>query len=409
MKILLVSDYGTPTGGAEIQFLGMRERLRARGHDVRFFASAAQPTAVPNAADYTCFGTTSRLRGLLQTANPWAAQQLRTVLETFQPDVVHVKIFLTQLSPLILPLLRNVPALYHVVWYRPVCPTGTKLLPNGAACTQQPGAVCLRHGCVPLQDWAPLMLQMRLWRRWRDSFKLIVANSAATRAHLLAAGIGPVEVIWNGVRPRPLRPALPDLPLVVFAGRLVPEKGVDLLLRAFQLVARELPAARLLLIGEGPEQAALHKQAGALGLAERVEMTGRLPREELEARCGAAWVQAVPSRWDEPFGIVAAEAAMRGTAVVASAGGGLAEIVQDGETGLLVPPGDEQALAAALLRLLRNREQAEAFGRAGRTRALQHFNEDLVAEAFLERYRRISSGELGRPTPPRDPVEATST
>jgi glycosyltransferase involved in cell wall biosynthesis len=396
MRILLVSDYGTPTGGAEIQFLGMRERLRSQGHEVRLFTSSARPTAVPIAADDTCLGTTSPLRTLLQTANPWAAGALRAVLRRFRPDVVHVKIFLTQLSPLILPVLRGVPALYHAVWYRAVCPTGTKLLPDGAACAHPAGAACLREGCLPPRDWAPLMLQMAMWRRWRGAFDLVVANSAATRAQLLAGGIGPVEIIWNGVRPRPMRPPLPAEPLAVFAGRLVREKGVDLLLWAFATVAARLPAARLLIIGEGPERAALERLTAELGLAGRVELTGRLDRDELERRCAAAWLQAVPSRWDEPFGIVAAEAAMRGTAVVASGSGGLGEIVEDGRTGLLVPPGDVAALAEALLALLGDRERAEELGRRGHERARAEFNEETVADKFLACYRTIQAGYLRR-------------
>jgi len=107
MKILLINDYGTPTGGAELQMLTLRKGLRLRGHDARFFTSSARPIPVSSQADYECFGTTSRFRTLLQTTNPWAFWQLRRVLAEFQPDVIHVGIFLTQLSPLILPLLKD--------------------------------------------------------------------------------------------------------------------------------------------------------------------------------------------------------------------------------------------------------------------------------------------------------------
>src|SRR5207237_1732610 len=142
-------------------------------------------------------GTTSRLRTLLQSANPWAAMKLRRVLDVFQPDIVHVKMFLTQLSPLILPMLKNVRSIYHVVWYRPICPLGTKLLPDGNLCYSPPGTICYRTGCLPLRDWAPLMLQMKLWRRWRGVFDLVVANSEAVKRRLMAEGIEPVEVVLN--------------------------------------------------------------------------------------------------------------------------------------------------------------------------------------------------------------------
>jgi glycosyltransferase involved in cell wall biosynthesis len=392
MRILLVSDYGTPTGGAEIQFVGLREELRKRGHDARWFTTSARPNGAQSLSDAACFGTTSRFRTLLQTANPWAWAGLRRVMAEFRPDVVHVKIFLTQLSPLILPLLRQTPSLYHVVWYRPVCPTGTKILPNGAACRHSPGVACLRSGCLPAHDWAPLMLQMKLWRRWRDVFDLIVANSHATKQRLLAEGIEPVDVLWNGVPPRAMRPPLPSQPTVVFAGRLVWEKGIDVLLHAFSQIRRQIPAARLLIAGEGPERANLETLVATLGLRESVTLLGRLPRAQLEHVCEGAWVQVVPSRWDEPFGIVAAEASMRGTAVIASSSGGLAEIVQDGRTGYLTPPGEEGPLADALRKLLSDRDEAERMGCAGREVALTSFNETLVADQFLERYRNISQG-----------------
>ena len=394
MKILLVNDYGVPAGGAELSLMLLRDSLRARGHDTRVFASSARPFASAEGfADEECFGTVTRLRTLLQTANPSAARELRRVLREFRPDVVHVKLFLTQLSPLILPELRGVPSLYHAVWYRAVCPTGTKLLPDGAQCEARAGRVCYRAGCLPLRDYLPLSLQMKLWRRWAGVFRAVVANSEATRRRLVAEGIGPVEVIWNGVPARPPRPPLPPEPLIAFAGRLVREKGADVLLRAFAQVSGRAPGARLLIAGEGPERGRLEALAVELGVASRVEMTGRLTREELERRFEPAWAQAVPSLFEEPFGVVAAEASMRGTALVASDTGGLAEIVREGETGLLVPQGDAGALADALALLLCDRALAERMGAAGRAFALEHFGEETYADRFLAVYERLVRGE----------------
>lgn len=389
MKILLVNDYATPTGGAELLTLAIRDELRQRGHDARLFASSARPGAGGGLADYECFGTTSRFRTLLQTANPWAFWRLRQVLAEFRPDIVHVKLFLTQLSPLILPLLRNVPSLYHVVWYRPICPLGTKMLPDGTACQVPAGAVCYRNHCLPLRDWFPLMLQMKLWRRWRNVFDLFVANSEAVKRRLIAEGIAPVEVIWSGVPIRPLRPPLSSPPTVAFAGRLVREKGAEVLVRAFAKVVKKIPQARLLLAGEGPERDRLKRLIAGLGFSSSVSMLGHLPRPQMERYFASAWVQAVPSRWEEPFGLVVAEAMMRGTAVVASASGGLTEIVQDGKTGFLVPSGDGDALAEALLTLLRDSALAEQMGNAGREVALAQFREATFVDKFVPLYEML--------------------
>jgi glycosyltransferase involved in cell wall biosynthesis len=132
-----------------------------------------------------------------------------------------------------------------------------------------------------------------------------------------------------------------------------------------------------------------------LGLDNRVDMPGHLPRQEMERRFAAAWVQVVPSRWPEPFGLVAAEGLMRGTPVVASDTGGLSEIVDHGRTGFLVPPGDPQALAGALEHLLVNRQQAEEIGAAGRQVALERYGQTAYVNAILQIYQEILQDQGG--------------
>jgi glycosyltransferase involved in cell wall biosynthesis len=391
MRILLVSDYATPTGGAELMILALRDALRRRGHDARLLASSARPLGVPSQADYECFGITSKLRGLIQLANPSAFLTLRRILRDFRPEVVHVRLFLSQLSPLILPLLENVPAIFHVAWYRSICPVGTKMLPGFTSCQEHAGFACLKNGCVPPYAWPVQMAQMKLWRRWRSAFNLVVANSRATKRRFEAEGIGPIEVVWNGVPTRAARRPLGGAPVVAFAGRLVAEKGADVLLEAFAKVTARLPQARLLIAGDGSERNRLRAKIDQLDLGGSVEMLGHLSRTQLEDHFASAWVQVVPSRWEEPFGIVAAEAMMRGTAVVASNTGGLAELVQHGETGILVPPSDPAALAGALLPLLENQPQADRIGMSGREFAMRYLTEDVFVDRFLCLYESLCS------------------
>jgi len=391
MKILLINDYGSPVGGAEVLTFALRDELQRLGHDVRLFAGSAGASPASSKADYLCYGTFSRFRTLLQTLNPWAFVRLRRVLQEFQPDVVHVRMFLTQLSPLILPLLRRVPALYHVVWYRPICLTGTKLLPSGSPCQGSAGFVCYRSACVPLRDWILLQWQMWLWRKWRHAFRRIVANSHAVQESLIADGINPVEVIHNGVAVESLTRALSAKPVAVFAGRLVPEKGVDLLLHAFAIVARDLPEARLLLAGDGPERGTLTALAEKLKISRQVTFLGHLSKSDMERKFAPAWVQVVPSRWAEPFGLVAVEAMMRATAVIASRMGGLEEILQEGETGYLVPPNDPHRLAQRLKELLCDRSKADAMGQSGRRVAEERFSLRRQCEQFVSLYQQMLS------------------
>ncbi len=392
MRILLVHDYAPPLGGAEVMNTTLIRGLRERGHEVRRLCSSAAitqlaPTDAP--PEYVCTGTTSRWRTLLQSANPWAPGALRRAIREFRPDVVHAKIFLTQLSPLILPVLRDVPTIYHAVWYRAVCPTGHKLMPDGRTCESRPGAVCYREGCLPLRDWVPLMAQRAMLQRWRHHVDLTVANSRWTASLLEADGVAPVTVVPNGVPVVPARQTFDEAPSAVYVGRLSREKGVDVLLDAFAQVLTRVPAARLTIIGDGPLRAALEAQSRDLQIGHGVRFMGHLPRTDAESIARTAWVQVIPSRWAEPFGIVAAEAMMRGTAVVATDAGGLAELVHHELTGLRVPPGNVDTLAVALSSVLGDRGLAERFGTAAREVALRDLTEDRFVTGMLDCSMRV--------------------
>ena len=160
MKILIINDYGVPMAGAELLTFSLRDGLRKRGHDARLFASRAKPIPGENRADYTCFGTASRFQTILQVANFSAFRNLSRALRDFSPDVVQVHMFLTQLSPLILLLLKKVPCVHFVLTYKCVCPLGTKYLPDSTVCRNPPGTVCLRTGCLPPWSWVFHILQL---------------------------------------------------------------------------------------------------------------------------------------------------------------------------------------------------------------------------------------------------------
>ena len=392
MKVLLINDYATPTGGAEFLSLALRDGLQKRGHDARLFASSARPLDARSLADYECLGTLSRFRIFLQTLNPWAWWKLRQVLREFKPDIVHVTIAFTQLSPLILPLLKNIPAVYNAQWYRAICPVGTKILPNGENCKCDRGIVCYQNRCLPPQDWLLLSGQMYIVDRWFKVFDRVVAASKAVKERLSIEGIDS-EVIWNGTPICPSRPPLTSSPTVVFAGRLVWEKGVDVLIKAFAKVRQQIPEAKLLIAGEGIERGNLENLVEELNLQDSVSFLGHLSRASLESKFNQAWVQVIPSRWAEPFGLVAAEAQMRGTAVIASNMGGLAEIVRHGETGFLVPPDRVNLLAKNLIAILQDKQLAEKFGELGRKIVLDNFSEDVYVENFLALYQKLLNHE----------------
>jgi glycosyltransferase involved in cell wall biosynthesis len=239
------------------------------------------------------------------------------------------------------------------------------------------------------------MLQHHLWLRNTKAFDAMITTSSAMKERLEAEGLGPFRIVPNGCNDRPPRPPLSDPPEVAYAGRLSAEKGVDTLLRAFQGVLGRLPEARLRIFGDGPLKSQLQELANGLGIVDRVEFLGQLPTAEMERRLDSAWLQAVPSRWQEPFGMVAIEAMMRGTVVVASDGGGLRDIVRDHRTGLLIPTGDVEAWAAGLIRLLDDRAECEKMGAIGRQVALEEYSADRQVERMLSIYEELMKKEPG--------------
>jgi glycosyltransferase involved in cell wall biosynthesis len=180
--------------------------------------------------------------------------------------------------------------------------------------------------------------------------------------------------------------------VVGFVGRLVPWKGVDVLLHAHRQVAQVIPQVHLLIVGDGVERANLVRLAEELGIAQRTIFTGE--QGDIVPYYLVADVIAVPSR-EEPFGNVAVEAMAASRPVVASRVGGLADTVVDGVCGYLVPPDDPTMLAEALLSVLQSPQYAQQLGSAARQRALSEYSEQQLA-VRLDRLLRIGLARHAR-------------
>ncbi len=171
--------------------------------------------------------------------------------------------------------------------------------------------------------------------------------------------------------------------IVGVVARLEPEKGHPTLLEAWPLVLHAVPDAYLLIVGEGSRRDALEAQARELRIAHRVVFTGR--RDDVPAVTAALDVAVLPS-YREAQGMVILEAMALSRPVVASNVGGIPEMIEDGVTGLLVPPHDAEALAAAIVKLLRNHPLADTLGRAGHDMVHDRFCIELMVEAVESIY-----------------------
>jgi glycosyltransferase involved in cell wall biosynthesis len=196
-------------------------------------------------------------------------------------------------------------------------------------------------------------------------------------------------VVYNGVNLREFQEAsayLSDRPYIFGIGRLVPQKGFDVLLKAF--ARADLGGHDLVIAGEGPERTYLESLVAVLGIAGRVHFYGRANRPEVAALFKGCSLFVLPSR-EEPFGIVCLEAMAAAKPVVASRVGGVPEVVLDGTTGVLFPSEDEEVLACAMRCIAGDKAEAECLGAEG-ARQVRQFQWPVITKEYLRLYQSVA-------------------
>ena len=267
------------------------------------------------------------------------------------------------------------------------------------------GRVAARRAAIPVVIVSEMAVD--LWKgriersidrrlgTWCDR---LVGNSHAVVDFYHAIGVPEdrLAMIYSGARDEPpavdrgrVRESLgieACAPMIVFAGRLAPQKRVDDLLKALDLLHHVVPDARTIIAGDGPLRARLEETARLYRLDESVRFLGH--RDDVPSLLAAADILVLPSSY-EGLPNVVLEAMRFGKPVIATAAPGTTEIVVDGETGVLVPIGDVRALAKALRDLIRDPARAAQLGLAGRARADQRFTVDTMVKQFAELYESI--------------------
>lgn len=286
-------------------------------------------------------------------------------------------------------LLRHQPFdLIHAHWLIPQ--GGIAVL--GRLLTRQPiPLVCTSHGGDLYALRSPPLQWLKRWVINRS--QVITVVSSAMRTHLLAQGVAAdkVQVISMGVD---LQQRFLDDPTLVrhpdellFVGRLVEKKGLGVLLEALAQLATTHPTIRLQVVGAGPLQATLHHQAETLGISHRMTFTGMVAQAQLPQYYQQATLFVAPfliasSGDQEGLGLVMVEALGCGCPVIASDLPAVRDVLRDGESGRLVPPGDVQALVTAIGDLLDDHQQRHTLATRGQQYCREHFDWTCVAERY---------------------------
>lgn len=362
--------------GSENHLLLLLPALRERGWDVRFaLLHEDEPGAWELARRLDETGVPVEGIRLPRALDPTAFSRLVRTIRRHRPAIVHTHLVHADFHGLPAARLAGVPVVAST-----------------------------KHGFNPFREGRVFALADRAVSSLAD---LEIAISAGLADYLCAQeGFPPgtFRVVHYGIEPGPEPPPPPAEPRLAFVGRLIPIKGIEDLLDA---VARlDAPVAVTLeLAGDGELRADLERRAAGLGL-DGTTFLGRVaPATAVLER---ASVVVVPSH-GEGFGMVALEAMERGRAVIATTVGGLPEIVEDGVTGLLVPPRDPDALSAAIASLIGDPARVSAMGAAGRSRALTAFSQEACTSRTEELYGEALAAASSRPRRSRRRIQPRSS
>jgi glycosyltransferase involved in cell wall biosynthesis len=387
LTVLLLSDLFPPVlGGLERHVDELATLLTEAGHDVHVATCTQNPrSSSPRVTTHVVHTAVSRFVRYENPDRPFhppapdpkARRELRHIIDTVRPDVIHGHSLLAHS----LPRQLDVPVVLTAHDYGLICQRRTLYDRHQNCCSGPRGPGCVSCGAEQY-GWSKSLagaVATSVSRRTLHADHIISVSEAVAESLRPWLPV-PLSVIhnWTEQETSNGQASVPDdLPtdtFVLYAGDPGAHKGIDVLLDAWS--GESAPKAELYL--------ATTRELDRR-LPPRVR-TGRLAREEMSGAWRAASVAVVPSLWPEPCPLVALEAMRAGTPIVASAIGGLPELVRDGVDGILVPPGDAHALRSAVDRLLADEGLRRRLGSQGRTHAAS-FAPSLVIPRVVTVYR----------------------
>jgi glycosyltransferase involved in cell wall biosynthesis len=357
-RVTFVTPLCGSDGGVALHAAASGDALRAGGHSVTIVCARSEAATE---------GDVVVLPALRPRLSADGAHVLEQALRDSAPDVIHIHDLAT---PDVVEASRAVAATVISAHGHPGCTHNNLYFAPGEECHRPHGPGCLANiafrGCYHARNPLPVPGMYRATTRRLAAYRLcdgVVAYSRFIVQHLAENGLTGARVpLFTPLAHVSTRPSsVGGDREVLFVGRVVAAKGLDVLLRAMTMVD-----GTLTVVGDGWSRPAAEDQAMRLGVASRVRFQGWLGGDELRAAYERSSVVAVPSLWPEPFGLVGLEAMAFGKPVVASMTGGIRDWLDDGVTGIGVRPGDPHELAHALARVLDDPDLADRLGRAGR-------------------------------------------
>ena len=407
MRVGLVTFYFPPLvrGGAHLSAYTLAKGLAQRGHEVHVFTARPPEEAKGGQSGWEYPGIQRHL--IFPAAKPTTAwgqdrlslqmgRHLRRYLSRENPPIDVWHAYGMDTIPAIVMNGRYAPTVATFNGYWATCPFWDHTDPRTHALSAVCGAAHL-WGCVQqrggrrgrlrrLAQWLYLVLSMRLRQHFSRQLDLLLPISQSMRAILLANSIPPnqMQVCYNMVDLEQYQTLdrtylqrrfgiEPSHRIVLHAGRFAPYKGTECVIGAAPAILARHPDVRFVIVGQGANLPALEAQAHAAGLGDHVTFGDFIDPREMGHVYASSYLLLHTATWPEPFARGPVEGLAAGTAVIGTATGGTPELIEDGVTGLLIPPFSAQAIADATGRLLDDPALRDR---------LVHNGQELVRERF---------------------------
>jgi glycosyltransferase involved in cell wall biosynthesis len=390
MRVLLIHNHYIQPGGEDTVFKAEWALLERYGHEVITFVE-----------DNARLNTINPVKVAVDTIWSKEAQwKIRKLIEETKPDVAHFHNTFLRVSPAAYYTCKDagIPVIQTLHNYRLLCP-GSLLMRNGHVCENclkkkvpWPGVIhgCWRNSKVGTALVATMLVVHRLLRTWTDQVDVYVALTEFARRKFIEGGLPAEKIVVkpNFVYPDPGRGEHKGN-FALFVGRLSAEKGVRTLLSAWRL----LKDISLKIVGNGSLMTEVKERVRRERLT--IEVLGWRPREEVFALMQAASFLLFPSECYEGFPMAIVEAFACGLPVVASRLGAMAEIVEDGRTGLLFEPGNPKDLAAKVEWLLSHPQDLAQMSKEARAEYEAKYTAERNYEMLMAIYHRVLGRQEG--------------
>lgn len=369
MKILYLTPLFFPdNGGIETLTMNALPRLRERGYQFAILTSqskrALKPRGEFKGIPIYRYPVIESLLNKNLHAMITSRKEIAALKREFKPDLVHVN-------------FGGLPVSYFHLTTINAYPAPTLLTIHASITNMNVSADSLTGRLLQTANW-------------------VTTVSDAMRDDILAKipEVAPIlSRIYNGLPEPSIAPSPLDFnhPTLLCYGRIEPEKGFDLAIEALAQLVSEFPSLNMVIAGGGSARPALKRLTDELGLSDNITFTGWIAHKNIPALINQAVAVIVPSRWREPFGLVAAEAALMARPVIATNTAGLLEIVQNGITGFLFECESSSSLAASIRKLFAHPAQAVKMGKAGKVFVKQNFSMESYINAYDQLYQKIVS------------------